>query len=652
VESTLEQQVRSSAHPLDRLSADEIDTARRIVDEQGLLSPTTRFALLALDEPPKEQVLAFRPGDRIDRRVRALLLDVATGAVRSVVVSLTKGAIDIDVRVDPAVDGQPPILLEEFIAVDEIVKADDGWRAAMARRGVVDLDLVRPCPLSAGDFGIAGEEGRRMLRVLSFLAHRPEDHCWAHPIDGVVAYVDLIERRVVQLVDHQDLPIPAEEGNYDDPGYTGPARTSMKPIEITQPQGASFRVDGDLVHWENWSFRVGFDPREGLVLHQVAIRDGDRDRPLIYRASVAEMVVPYADPSPVRFWQNYFDAGEYLLGNQVNALELGCDCLGEIYYFDAVLADGDGRPEHRPNAICMHEEDYGVLWKHTDLFTEAKETRRQRRLVISFFATVGNYDYGFYWYLYLDGTIQLEVKATGVVFTSAYTPDSSPYASEIAPGLGAPYHQHLFNARLDMMLDGTANAVDELDVRRIPVGPDNPYGNAFTRTATRLTREREAARTADASVGRVWRISNPTSHNRLGQDVAYVLRPENQPALLADDTSSIARRAAFATRHLWVTRYDPAERYPAGDQINQHRGGAGLPAFVAQDRDIDGQDIVLWHTFGATHFPRPEDWPVMPVEYSGFTLKPAGFFDRNPTLDVPANPGAHHENAHDGCCGS
>ncbi len=649
--TTLEQQVKSSAHPLDRLSADEIDTARRIVDEQGLLSPTTRFAMLALEEPPKEQVLTFQPGDRIDRRVRALLLDVATGAVRSVVVSLTRGAVDVDVRVDPAVDGQPPILLEEFVAVDEIVKADAGWRAAMARRGVVDLDLVRPCPLSAGDFGIAGEEGRRMLRVLSFLAHRPEDHCWAHPIDGVVAYVDLIERRVVQLVDHQELPIPAEEGNYDDDAYTGPARTSMKPIEITQPQGASFRVDGDLVQWENWSFRVGFDPREGLVLHQLAIRDGDRVRPLIYRASVAEMVVPYADPSPVRFWQNYFDAGEYLLGNQVNALELGCDCLGEIHYFDAVLADSDGRPEHRPNAICMHEEDYGVLWKHTDLFTEAKETRRQRRLVISFFATIGNYDYGFYWYLYLDGTIQLEVKATGVVFTSAYTPGSQ-YASEIAPGLGAPYHQHLFSARLDMMLDGTANAVDELDVRRVPVGPDNPYGNAFTRTATRLTREREAARTADASVGRVWRISNPTSHNRLGQNVAYVLRPESQPALLADDTSSIARRAAFATRHLWVTRYDPAERYPAGDQINQHRGGAGLPAFVARDRDIDGQDIVLWHTFGATHFPRPEDWPVMPVEYSGFTLKPAGFFDRNPTLDVPAGPGGNHDGTTDGCCQS
>jgi primary-amine oxidase len=626
-------------HPLDRLTADEIRSARRIIDEHGLLSPTTRFTLLALEEPPKEQVLAFQLGDPIDRRVRALLLDTATGAARTVVASLARGVIDTDVPVDPAVDGQPPIMLEEYILVDEIVKADKEWLAAMERRGLTDVDLLRPCPLSAGDFGIAGERGRRMLRVLTFVAHRPEDHCWAHPVDGVVAYVDLIEGRIVQLIDHAMMPIPEEEGNFDDPAYVGPERTSLKPIEIMQPDGPSFRVEGDVVTWENWTFRIGFDPREGLVLHQLSFTDGDRDRPLIYRASLAEMVVPYADPSPVRFWQNYFDAGEYLLGHQVNALELGCDCLGEIRYFDAVVADSDGQPQQKPNAICMHEEDFGVLWKHNDLFTESRQTRRQRRLVVSFFVTVGNYDYGFYWYLYLDGTIQLEVKATGVVFTSSYVRDSA-YATELAPGLGGPYHQHLFNVRLDMMLDGTTNTVEELDARRVPVGPDNPYGNAFTRSVMRLTHEGEAARTADASIGRVWRISNPERANRLGQPVAYVLRPEGQPVMLADDGSAIARRAAFATRHLWVTRYDPAERYPAGDQINQHPGGAGLPAFMAQDRDIDGQDIVVWHTFGSTHFPRPEDWPIMPVETCGFTLKPSGFFDRNPTLDVPASTSA------------
>jgi len=630
----------AAVHPLARLTADEIRAARALLDRHDLLGPTIRFALLALEEPPKEVVLAYVPGAPVDRQVRAVLLDVATGDARTVVASLTHGEIRSVVRHDPGRDGQPPILLEEFVAVDEIVKADPGWRAAMERRGITDLDLVRPCPLSAGDFDLPGERGRRLLRVLSFLAHRPEDHCWAHPIDGVVAYVDLIERRVIQLIDHELLPVPREEGNFDDPAYVGPTRTTLKPIEITQPEGPSFTVDGDVVRWENWSFRIGFDPREGLVLYQLSVRDGDRERPVVYRASVAEMVVPYADPSPVRYWQNYFDAGEYLLGNQVNSLVLGCDCLGEIYYFDAVLADGDGQPREVRNAICMHEEDFGVLWKHTDLFTGSAETRRQRRLVISFFTTVGNYDYGFYWYLYLDGTIELEAKATGIPFTSAYRQDS-PYASEVAPGLGAPYHQHLFCARLDMTVDGVRNAVDELDIRPLPVGPENPYGNAFTRVATRLTRESEGVRDTDARVGRVWRISNPERRNRLGRPVGYLLQPEGSVPLLADPSSSVARRAGFATHALWVTRYDPAERYPAGDLVNQHPGGAGLPAYVAADRSIDGEDIVLWHTFGLTHFPRPEEWPVMPVDRCGFTLRPDGFFDRNPTLDVPASTAAH-----------
>jgi primary-amine oxidase len=627
-------------HPLQRLSADEIRAARVLLDQHGLIHPTTRFALLGLEEPDKQTVLNYAPGDAVDRRVRAVLLNIDSGRAQLVVASITRSAIDSTVEIDPAVDGQPAVLLEELATVDEIVKADDGWCKAMARRGITNLDLVRPCPLSAGNFGIPGEEGRRVLHVLSFLQHRPEDHCWAHPIDGIVAYVDLIERRVIELIDDEDLPVPEEEANIDDVAYTGPPRTSLRPIEITQPEGPSFTVHGDVVTWENWTFRVGFDPREGLVLHQISVRDGERTRPVVYRASLAEMVVPYADPSPVRFWQSYFDAGEYLLGQQVNSLQHGCDCLGEIHYFDAVLADGDGHPREIRNAICLHEEDFGVLWKHTDIFTESAETRRQRRLVISFFVTVGIYDYGFYWYLYLDGTIQLEVKATGVVFTTAYRPGSR-YTTEVAPGLGAPYHQHLYCARLDMMVDGLTNCVDELEVQRIPIGPQNPQGNAFTRRVTRMNTESDGVRVADPAVGRTWRISNSNRTNRIDQPVGYELRPEGQPLLLVDPESSTARRAAFATKHLWVTRYDPEQRFPAGELINQHPGGAGLPEFVARNRPINGEDIVVWHTFGAVHFPRPEDWPVMPVETCGFTLKPAGFFDRNPTLDVPTQFGDH-----------
>jgi primary-amine oxidase len=618
------------AHPLRRLSADELRRAKAVLAEHGLVGEHTRFTYVGLEEPPKQEVLGFRPGDPVDRRVRAILLDASSGAATDVVASLTRGAVDSQRALDPARDGQPPVILGDLEAVDEIVKGDNGWRAAMARRGITDLDLVRPCPLSAGSFGLPGERGRRILRVLSFVQDHERDHPWAHPVDGLVAYVDLIERRVIELIDMAELPVPREQGNFDDPAAVGPPRTSLKPIRIVQPDGPSFTIDGDEVTWEGWRLRIGFDAREGLTLHQLSLWD----RPVVYRASIAEMVVPYADPSPARFWQNYFDAGEYLLGQQVNPLMLGCDCLGEIRYFDVVLPTEDGEPRKVRGAICMHEEDVGVAWKHSDLFTGSAETRRQRRLVISTFAAIGNYDYGFYWYLYLDGTIELEVKATGVLFTSAYL-EGSRWATQVAPGLAAPYHQHMFSARLDMTVDGVDNAVDEVQLERLPMGPDNPHGNAFTRRVTRLARESDGARTADASVGRTWHVVNPARRNRFGQPVAYALYPQGPPLLAADPAASISRRAAFATRHLWVTRYHPAQRYAAGDLPNQHPGGAGLPAYVAADREIDGRDIVLWHTFGMTHFPRPEDWPVMPVAHCGFALRPVGFFDRNPILDLP-----------------
>ena len=110
---------------------------------------------------------------------------------------------------------------------------------------------------------------------------------------------------------------------------------------------------------------------------------------------------------------------------------------------------------------------------------------------------------------------------------------------------------------------------------------------------------------------------------------------------MVDPSTSLYGRAGFATKHLWVTPYDHQERYPAGDFVNQHPGGGGIPAYVAQGRSITDTNVVLWHTFGPTHFPRPEDWPVMPVERCGFRLKPSGFFDRNPTLDVPASTSSH-----------
>lgn len=634
--------------PLASLAPSEFEDVRDIITAASWFTDSTRFAYVGLEEPHKNEVLAFQAGDGPlpERRARVMALDMATGHSTDSVVSLSLGSIESTHVLDGS-RGQLPILIEEFEAIGAIVAEDPRWVEALAARGCT-VESVMCVPLSAGYYDYPEEEGKRIVRVLAFRQDYPGDHPWAHPVDGLCAYVDIASRTITRLIDAAVMPIPATSGNFDDPAVQGTPLSTLKPLEISQPEGPSFTVDGENVSWANWRFQVGFDAREGLVLRQLSIVDGEVTRPVIYRASISEMVVPYGDPSPVRFWQNYFDTGEYLFGRFTNSLTLGCDCLGEIHYFDAILSDETGNPQTISNGICMHEEDFGTLWKHSDMFTGSNEVRRQRRLVISFFTTVGNYDYGFYWYLYLDGTIECEAKLTGVLFTSSYPEADYAHASEVAPGLGAPFHQHLFNARLDMMVDGLANAVDEVDAVRIPMGEGNEHGGAFTRKSTRVTTEAQGGLTADATVGRAWHITNSDKTNYLGQQTGYVLMPEQNPTLLADPESSIAKRAGYTQKHLWVTQYDPAERYAAGDFVHQNPGGDGVPLYASADRDVDGQDIVLWHTFGPTHFPRPEDWPVMPTDYAKFTLKPYGFFDRNPTLGVPASAAvscSHHDHA-------
>ena len=623
--------------PYQLQTAEEISTVRDVLTEAGLLPETARVAYLGLVEPYR----GTDPTTPADRRFRVFLLDTTVGTSQDVVVSATHRRVDSVTDLDTAVTGELPVLEEEFEVVEEVLAEDPRWLEALRKRDL-PVSEVRVAPLSAGVFEYPEEKGRRMLRGLAFHQKDQRDSPWARPVDGLVAYVDVTNRTVDQVLDLELIPVPAETGDYTDPELTGPVRTTQKPISITQPEGPSFTVtDGNHVEWEKWSLDIGFDMREGLVLHNIAFEDDGSPRRILDRAAIAEMVVPYGHPSGVRSWQNYFDTGEYLIGQWANSLELGCDCLGDITYFSPWVVNNLGEPRQILNGICMHEEDASILSKHTDLWTGVTYTRRNRRLVISFFTTVGNYDYGFYWYLYLDGTIEFEAKATGIVFTSAFPGDGPEYASQLAPEVGGPFHQHLFSARLDFALDGGPCRVEEEDVVRIPRGEGNPRGNAFGRRRTVLATEQQAQRDADNSLNRTWVVSSTQAKNRLGHPTAYKLHSQGLPTLLADEDSSIHERATFASKALWVSRYHPEERYPTGDFPNQHPGGAGLPAWTKADRRVDGEDIVLWHTFGITHFPRPEDWPIMPVDTGGFRLRPEGFFGRSPVLDVPAPEPGH-----------
>ena len=625
-------------HPLDPLDESEVERAVDAVRDAHGAAGGLRFVSVQLLEPSKDAVEAFRAGDAVVRLAELVVLDSASESAYEAVVALADG----EIRRWEALTGlQPAIMPEEYEEVERLVKADPDFRAALARRGIDELDLVCVDPIPAGAWGDHPFEGRRLCRAAAWLRAYPDGNQYARPIEGVLGLVDLQRGEVLRIEDLGTVTVPEGDGEYR-AALRSPLRDDLKPLEIHQPDGASFTVEGNLVRWQKWSFRIGFTAREGLVLHRVGYEDDGRTRSVLTRASFCEMAVPYGDPTFGRHVHSPFDIGENLVGTLANSLELGCDCLGLIRYFDAVVCNSRGDAVRIPNAVCLHEEDHGLLWKHYDFRTGHGEVRRSRRLVVSFIASIGNYDYGFYWHLYQDGTIEAEVKATGIVATAAVEPGTTPrYGGLVAPGVNGMIHQHFFCARLDFDLDGRANTVHELETRLAEPGPDNPFGNAFLPVRRTLRRESEAPALIDPLHARSWLVTNDARTNVVGQPVGYRLVPGENVQAFAQPGSALERRAGFAFKHVWVTRYDAAERYAAGEYPNQNPGPDGLPRWIEQDRPIEDEDVVVWYSFGLHHVPRPEDWPVMPVHHIGFKLKPFGFFDENPALDVPPPETAH-----------
>ncbi|MBI1900362.1 MAG: primary-amine oxidase [Planctomycetia bacterium] len=623
-------------HPLDPLSAEEVQQAVQLLRARGKVTPTTRFVSVSLKEPRKERVHAFTGQEAIPREAFAVLFDNATSTCYEAVISLAASQV-LSWKQIP--DVQPTMTIDEQIECEQAVLASDEFKAALKRHyGIDDTRLVMVDIWSAGNYGSAEDRTRRLARPLCFLRRDPTDNGYARPIEGLRPVVDLNTMQVIRVEEYGRWPLPPGECNYAADRVTN-LRRDIKPLEIAQPAGPTFEVDGHQVRWQNWSFVVGFNAREGLTLHHLRYRDEGRNRPILYRASLTEMVVPYGDPGPTQRRKNAFDVGEYGMGMCANSLELGCDCLGLIRYFDANLVTSRGEPLVIKNAICMHEEDYGILWKHTDRRLNSPEVRRSRRLVISSISTVENYEYGFFWYLYQDGSVQFEVKLTGVLSLGASQPDERPkYGALVAPQVYAPNHQHFFNVRLDFDLDGVANSVQQVDVIPDELGEANPFENAFQARATTIKTEKQARAHLNLQTARSWKIVNPAILNAVGEPVGYRLVPGDDSFPMGSPNAWWRKRAGFVNYHVWVTPHADDEKYGAGDFPNQSAGGDGLMRWTARDRPIEATDVVLWYTMGHTHIPRPEDYPVMPTAYVGFLLKPHGFFNLNPANDVPPSP--------------
>jgi primary-amine oxidase len=611
----------TAPHPLTPLTAGEIRAAARLVRESGKFPHHIRFVTVTLDEPPKEAVLRH---SAVPRRAFMVLYDGPANRTFEAIADLSAGRL-ASWRAIPG--AQPPITEQDSVEADRLVRSDPRFRQALAERGISDWQNVVISSWSAGYFGLAGTDRDRIVRAVPYYNGAGQNY-YAHPIEGVSAHVDLTARKILDFLD-TDRNAPVSRENFD---FTARANTPLRPppapLHITQPDGPGFHIEDGEVRWEKWRFRFALRPREGLVLYTVGMEDGTNVRSILYRASLSEMVVPYGDPGAGWFFRNSFDAGELGLGSAASSQRPGVDCPENCTVFEAVMADENGAPESIPGAVALYERDAGIAWKH------GSETRRARELVLSFLTEVGNYEYGFDWVFHQDGTLAVRVALSGVMAVKGVADGAhDAYSHPVARNLVAPHHQHFFTFRLDFDVDGTSNRVMEMNSQ--PAGPPNPYGNAFVMKETPLETERDAQRNLNMASARRWVVVNPSVANALGHPTGYALLPGDNTVPFAQPEAWVRKRAGFLNFHFWATPYRAEELWAGGDYPNQSHGGDGLVQWTAANRSLDRQDVVVWYTCGITHNPRPEDWPVMPVQTVGFEMVPWGFFSRNPVLNLP-----------------
>jgi primary-amine oxidase len=619
-------QTASPSHPLDPLTASEIRATEAVLNARGLLGGGTRVMLLDLREPPKADVLA---GRATPREAFVVLYDAAHNTTSEAIVDVAARALRssrVVPGVEPALDGVDAAVTET------LVRKNDGWRAALARRGISNPSNVVVFAWPAGQFGAEDIAQGRLVRAVAYVRAAKENEM-ARPIEGLVALVDLSGQRVIQVDDDGVAPVPDAAIERDAwrplarPTTPEPAPLpwSAVPRSLVGP-----RVDGHAVSWRRWRFHVALRPREGLVLYGIGFDDGTRVRSVMYRASLSEMVVPYGDPGAGWYFRNSFDVGEIGMGPGAAALEPGVDCPVSATLLDATIATDRGAPRTLPRAIAVYERDGGLAWKH------GRDARRAHELVVFSVSRLGNYDYGFEWSFHEDGTIAHRVLLTGVMTPKALAPHAGhdSLANAVAPGIAAVHHQHFFNYRLDLDVDGaTPNQIEETETHALAAGPGNARGGGFAMQKRVLATEQLARRSLDMHTGRRWRVVNPAATGGLAEPTGYELIPGTNADPFAAEGSPLRRRAGFLDAAVWATAYADSERYAAGDYPNQSSGGDGLVRWTAADRALTGGDVVLWYTLGITHNPRPEDWPVMPVHEAGFRLSPVGFFNRNPVLD-------------------
>jgi primary-amine oxidase len=630
---------QSPHHPLDALRTEEYWTVYDVLQASGHLGEDTHYASVLLHEPAKGVVFGWTQGQAVPREAD---------------VTLMRKGVTIEARVDIAgrkleswkeVPGaQAPIFVSEILGFSDTILSDERVKKALEKRGIKDLNQVECASVPLGYFAFPEQEGHRIAFADCDLLHGVY-HSWGRTIGGLLIEVDLVERKILRVFDDGPVPMPSEAVNFEEaPEVTRPG---IKPGLISQPEGPSFEIKDGEVAWQNWRFRFRLDSRNGVILDLVRIKDGERLRSVLYEGMISELFVPYMDES--RNWSTrvFVDSGEFYPGGTLQTMREGLDCPSNAVYFDGLSTNEKGFPVLRPRQACLFEKfDGSVAWRHGD--DTGIWGRPARNLVLRSAALIGNYDYYFDWIFQQDGSIHVAAGATGIIEIRPVaaetvggmhgTDDLEKYGQLVAKNTLGVNHDHFFSYRLDLDVDGQDNSfmIHRLVQKKLPEG--SPRKTIWVPEPSIAKNESDAMMDIRLDKPTMWLFVNPNVKGPLGHPTGYEIMAGATAASLMDPDDGVQKVGAFSAHQLWVTPYRSDERYAGGTYPISSKGTDGLAAWAKANRKIENTDIVAWYTMGFHHVPREEDWPVMPVMWHEFVIRPFDFFPQNPVLELPHVP--------------
>lgn len=633
-------QVEKTPHPLNPLSADEIKQAVEIVKAAPDFKPNTRFTQIALVEPEKAKVWDFvLNGTAVDTPRQAAITMLDGKHIVESVVDLQEKKV---VSWAAIKDAHGMVLLDDFMTVQSIVTSSPEFAQALKKHGVDDPSKVVTTPLTVGYFD--GKDGLRqedrLLKVVSYL-DVGDGNYWAHPIENLVAVVDLEQKKIQKIEEGPVVPVPLTPRPYDGRDRVAP---SLKPLNIVEPEGKNYTITGDMVHWQNWDFHLRLDSRVGPILSTITYNDNGKKRQVMYQGSLGGMIVPYGDPDVGWYFKAYLDSGDYGMGTLTSSLVRGKDVPSNAVMLNETIPDYTGAPMEIPRAIAIFERYAGPEYKHQEM-GKPNVSAERRELVVRWVSTVGNYDYIFDWVFHQNGTIGIDAGATGIEAVKGVqaktmhdpsAKDDTKYGTLIDHNIVGTTHQHIYNFRLDMDVDGTNNRMVAMDPEVKPNTAGGPRTSTMQVNQYTIDTEQQAAQKFDPGTIRL--LSNTTKENRMGNPVSYQIIPYaggTHPVATGANFAKdewIYHRLSFMDKQLWVTRYHPNEMYPEGKFPNRSIHDEGLGKYSKDNENLNDQDNVVWMTTGTTHVARAEEWPIMPTEWVHTLLKPWNFFDETPTL--------------------